>query len=321
MSKLLKEYNKWAVVNSILKKYNGKENKKNYIYVQRSISTYLLEKDNNLETSTDYIVEHLGRKGIVINPADLKKIEALDMSLDYQLTPSFSIEIDMKGTSAKVRIGAYKGKYTRETISQLRQKASDETIAVLLMRYASYESGHFWSIPLEAYDYLYRSGFEMECFASPLNHYLPKYYSMFPDLDVTFGSLGNFWSQFLVSKDERFVINPPFSYPMIRRVAEFCINRSTSGRNTTILLYGPNWPGAGIPESYASVVAAYPVSGVREIPEKKHYIYDYTTGSKVPAVYSAKIILVSNFDSQKWVDEILDKFVSEVSVPTLFMDE
>ena len=36
---------------------------------------------------------------------------------------------------------------------------------------------------------------EGECFASPLNHGLPKFYSAFPDTDKCFGSLGSFFDE------------------------------------------------------------------------------------------------------------------------------
>ncbi len=312
---LLKEYNRWSAINSILRKYQD-GNKKDLRYVLRSISTYLIERMNNLDASTEYIQEYLRNANIpLLTEDDVKILESSNPDAGNRIPPSYEYKfLNTEGTLIQFRVGAYKISYPREVITQLQQRASDIQIAILLMRYAPYQSGHFWSIPLEAYDMLHTSGFQVECFASPMNHYIPTYYSMFPDVDAQFGSIGNFFTTFLSSKAERFVINPPFSYPMIRRVVEFCINRSMS--RTTILFYGPNWPKGDIPASYQQLMNAYTTSVSREVPEKKHYIYDYSTGGKVPASYSAKVVLVSNFDTIEWCQTIINKFVDLISVPS-----
>ena len=49
---------------------------------------------------------------------------------------------------------------------------------------------------------------EVECFSSPLNCYLPKYCSVFPDTDLVFGSLGNFLDYY--PTEGSFECNPPF---------------------------------------------------------------------------------------------------------------
>jgi hypothetical protein len=309
---LLKEYNRWASIAPIINRYSNTGNDKDIITVQRAITTYLFEKYNNLPTSIEVVQEHLKAKGIPeLTSEEISIIQNPESGAGYKLTPSLEFKLDSRGTLATIRIGAYKITYTNEVMSQLRLKGSDLEIAILLIRYAQYQSGHLWSIPLEAYDYLHNKDFQVECFASPMNHYLPDYYSMF-ESDAKFGSIGNFFTNFLSSKMERFVINPPFSYVMIRRVCEFCVNRRNS-RRTTILLYGPNWDKGGIQDSYATVMTAYPNAVAREIPEKKHCIYNYSTGGKVPAVYAAKVILVSNFDSEEWLQEIADAVVTLVS--------
>lgn len=310
MNPLLIEYNRWSAINSVLKKY---KDKKESVTVQRSISTYLIERWNNLESSIRYVQDYIQKAGISpLTDQDIAILESPNPSAGNQIPPSHNYKFLNDGTQIQFRVGAYKISYPREVITQLQKTASDLQIAILLMRYAPLQSGHFWSIPLEAYDYLYQNGFQIECFASPMNHYLPDYYSMFPDIDTQFGSVGNFFTHFLSSKAERFVINPPFSFPMIRRVAEFCINRSVS--RTTILLYGPSWTKGDIQGNYDRVMSAYPNAVTREIPEKRHYIYDYSTGGKVPAVYAAKIIIVSNIDTIEWCNSMIDRFVELVSV-------
>ena len=54
-------------------------------------------------------------------------------------------------------------------------------------------------------------GVNTECFASALNHVLPNYHSMFPDLEIGFGSSGSFFNIESFNPDEgSFEANPPF---------------------------------------------------------------------------------------------------------------
>ena len=48
----------------------------------------------------------------------------------------------------------------------------------------------------------------MECFASPLNCYCPRFCSAFPDTDSVFGSVGSFFDFEFV--EGSFEANPPF---------------------------------------------------------------------------------------------------------------
>ena len=48
-----------------------------------------------------------------------------------------------------------------------------------------------------------------ECFASPLNHQLPLYFSAFEDIDTAFGSLGSFCSTNNIESGS-WECNPPF---------------------------------------------------------------------------------------------------------------
>ena len=48
-----------------------------------------------------------------------------------------------------------------------------------------------------------------ECFASPLNHQLPLYFSAFEDIDAAFGSLGSFCNTSAIESGS-WECNPPF---------------------------------------------------------------------------------------------------------------
>jgi phosphorylated CTD-interacting factor 1 len=54
-------------------------------------------------------------------------------------------------------------------------------------------------------------GVTVECFASPLNAYLPAHCSLFPDTDAAFGSMGSFFELKPGTLEEgSFEANPPF---------------------------------------------------------------------------------------------------------------
>lgn len=87
----------------------------------------------------------------------------------------------------------------------------------MLIRYEPLMSaGYHAALPREVFDVL-KSDLNVDCelYASPLNSYLPRYCSLFPDTDMVFGSLGN-----VLYKDLRstlfahggsFEVNPPFT--------------------------------------------------------------------------------------------------------------
>ena len=85
-----------------------------------------------------------------------------------------------------------------------------EDVFCLLVRYAALE-GKGWqaAVPRPIFPALQAHfGVVGECFASPLNTHLPLYCSLFPDVDMAFGSVGSFFS-FSPSQGS-YEANPPF---------------------------------------------------------------------------------------------------------------
>ena len=82
----------------------------------------------------------------------------------------------------------------------------------LLARYDTIGgAGYQAAMPEPAFDYL-TSEYDVstECFASPLNCYLPHFHSAFPDTDAPFGSLGSFFALRCSSEGGSYESNPPF---------------------------------------------------------------------------------------------------------------
>jgi hypothetical protein len=89
-----------------------------------------------------------------------------------------------------------------------------EDLFCLLVRYESLEGfGYQAAITDEVFDCLMKNfGVDTECFASPLNRYLPHYYSGNVDTDVYFGSSGSFFLPSVAPKEGSFEANPPFTH-------------------------------------------------------------------------------------------------------------
>jgi hypothetical protein len=84
----------------------------------------------------------------------------------------------------------------------------------------------------------------VECFASPFNHKLRDYYSMF-DQDRDFGSRGNFFAFLKHHSDTlppgNYEMNPPFTNAIFERLQAVIARTLAAQRTVTILLIGPNW--------------------------------------------------------------------------------
>jgi phosphorylated CTD-interacting factor 1 len=78
--------------------------------------------------------------------------------------------------------------------------------------------GLHMGIPDSAASLLLRAGVDTECFASPMNVRLPHYFGGFPDVDRSFGSLGDFFAA--APRPGAFEANPPFTEPAIARLSD-----------------------------------------------------------------------------------------------------
>ena len=82
-----------------------------------------------------------------------------------------------------------------------------------------------------------------ECFASPLNHKLENYFSMF-DEDIDFGSRGNFF-KFIAEKDDilppgKYEMNPPWMNAMYEKL-QTIIEKSIKVNDVHVILIAPKW--------------------------------------------------------------------------------
>lgn len=68
------------------------------------------------------------------------------------------------------------------------------------------------------YEKLRESGYQYECFASPLNCHLDHFFSAFPDTDSVFGSLGNFFQNYSkIPTDAKCTLDPPYQLHLMNK--------------------------------------------------------------------------------------------------------
>ena len=115
-------------------------------------------------------------------------------------------------------------------------KVNKNDIISLIIRYGSAEKNYnlnntiqlssaYLSLPPPVYEYL-GTYFKktVECFASPINHTLPKFCSIFQE-DIKFGAIGPFTSDILnKNKDHYFIANPPYDRASLHLSSEVVLN-------------------------------------------------------------------------------------------------
>lgn len=130
-------------------------------------------------------------------------------------TMEFPLEIhDTEVLANKVKLAlqpAYKQKLLGlyKMFGDSEGEGFDKAVAAMLLRYDAIWGPLFQvSLPPDVFRVLKKQfGVFLECFASPMNSFFPRYCSAFPDTDCCFGSLGSFFG--FVPQDGSFEAFPP----------------------------------------------------------------------------------------------------------------
>jgi hypothetical protein len=152
-----------------------------------------------------------------------------------------------------------------------------------------------WAVPSSVmYILRNRCNCNTEVFASPINHFFSRYYSLFP-YDVGLGSRGNFFN----APDSDFVsgcfqVNPPFIDSLFTRTTLRILNllkmADEDDRELTFVYIMPSW------ESFRTynMVIESPYC-VRQISLKAngHFYYQHITNSYIRARFGTCVIFLS----------------------------
>lgn len=126
-------------------------------------------------------------------------------------------------------------------------KLDDIIYLILKYYFLGIDTGFFWSIDRDIYDRLIDindNKYCIECFASPLNHTIDNYCSLYEE-DKIFGSLGNFftYADCIIKNnlEKRLVINPPYTELMIEKTIEKIIEIKEYVNKTEFFILLPYW--------------------------------------------------------------------------------
>lgn len=172
-----------------------------------------------------------------------------------------------------------------------------------------------WSLPLAIFEGLAKFNLQGELFASPLNHYCPKYYSLF-ETDFYFQSQGNLFSQnyLLQTSDTKLLtkqyppglyeVNPPFIEEIFSKSAELvCQLMSQSDQPYGFVYIMPNWV-----EFAAYQYLANSPFFCQEIvlPANQHYYFEWNSQKYILATFDTIVMILGN-----------DKFQTIFSIPEI----
>jgi hypothetical protein len=185
-------------------------------------------------------------------------------------------------------------------------------VAAAMRYYAMVPGGQQWSLPARAYELLVNKyGATLEGFASPFNSQMLRFAgaeplhfcSLFADIDIAFGSLGNFFDVNLVGRVS--VINPPYIIDVMDRVVDKCISACVNADDNTVtrmFIVVPNWTDA----SYYAKLKASPYLECALIHGKKTHFYEDPNNSErsIVATFGQTIFILSNTKTRASYDDI-----------------
>lgn len=324
-----------------------------------TLTSFLLDRVNGSKTALQELLQHLERKGFRglqgavkqnVVPSKAAVTVAARPSEDVVASRSLQVWGPVPSSTAPpkatdsycytVTVGSVG--VERACLAAQQEAVRSKTHGggvpphVHLLTYAilGLGSGHFWGLTPEAYKEVRRRYGQraLECFASPYNHNLDRFYSLFPELDAPYGSVGSFFQNF--PDDDRhdaYVINPPFTQDLMLRtfgmVAEkaptssalfviyvtnwtditrpFLVCGNTAGgRLTSVSQEGHNkQPDKYLPQ-YKQLVGSY-VSH-RLLPAGASAVYDYVAKRRFPADFEGIFIAVAPASRAEEAERLLD---------------
>lgn len=187
-------------------------------------------------------------------------------------------------------------KYSKKIPNTILNKLKiNEIYPKLILKYSmiGFDTGHFWGLHPKIYRYIKRKYKNpLECFASPFNHNLNKYYSLFPSIDKYYGSIGNFFEDFMKADNDIFVINPPFVEDIMNKVFNYILKKSSSNPNCDFFIYIPAWDDIVLPwlNKQKEIRKTY----LCNIKKYQSIVYDYINHKSIESTFDTYIIYITN---------------------------
>uniref|UniRef100_A0A6C0J4Z4 PCIF1 WW domain-containing protein n=1 Tax=viral metagenome TaxID=1070528 RepID=A0A6C0J4Z4_9ZZZZ len=155
-----------------------------------------------------------------------------------------------------------------------------------------------WAVPQQLMLFLKQQlNCTTELFASPINHYYDKYYSLF-EMDRIYGSKGNFFT----AKDNDFKegcfqINPPFIDSLFTKTSLKILNllkiANNNRKKLTFVYIMPIWKDF---PTYTMVTDSHFCVKSITLSADKHSYYEYSTHKYIRARFNTAVIFLSTDD-------------------------
>lgn len=238
-----------------------------------------------------YLLSHFNQEteATIRAKANAELIEQkLDIVIPFQLMEEEITALEFSEViQAEIITFALSFKYPPNTTTRLSAKSTPLNAARVILRYEGMlcRTGSFWGLTAKVWNHLRQYRVEYEGFASPLNYNLPKFFSLFPDTDKVYGSLGNFLTAEL--SPGVYCANPPYVESIMLTMTQKLLPLLASNKPFTFFVLVPGWldslPIQKLMESEHCKVKISLANG--------HKIYDYMAG-KIMSVRFKNLFLV-----------------------------
>ena len=174
-------------------------------------------------------------------------------------------------------------------------------IVCIIIRYNTLESDNQQAAVLpELYEYLDKEyNINGELFASSLNFYYKNYCSIYYDIELNIGSIGNFFTMNI--QKGFYVANPPFDDTIMKNMSIKLINSlKESNDELSVFITIPEWdkPEYGGFDCLDILKKSVFIQYIEKVDKKRVYFYDYYENSYKNLV-SVYFILIQNKNGKK----------------------
>jgi len=176
-----------------------------------------------------------------------------------------------------------------------------------------------WSLPLETFEFLYtKCNLKAELFASPLNHHINNYYSLF-EIDRIFGSSGDFFQS--TYKDFMaggfYEANPPFIESVFVQASQLILNylKCSEERNINLAFMWimPDWLDSF---AYQRLKKSTYLKTELVFHKNQHKYWEYRKNRIIQANFNTHVLILAsnnNYYSSFWNKENEKIFIKSMS--------
>lgn len=283
------------ILEHLKNEYNNKEN----INIHKVISSFFIKIFNNEEINQsikklllDIKIKKIKllyninfNKKIQINKIKYNVIKNIEKNI-------YTVQFNINYNNSE-NVIAYKQipKYIYNKINNINNKKKEKYL-FFFYTIVGFDTGQFWGLHPSIYNYINNNYKDcIECFASPFNNNIDKYYSLLYPIDKYYGSQGDFFDNFLKNNYNVYIINPPFIDTIILKVFDM-IEEKLKDNHIQIFLYIPQWDDIFIPWYNKISNKYYTISC--KLNKNDSIIYDYIASKSIKATFGTYFIYINN---------------------------